>query len=238
MIRSGKLLLAALVGVVASLGSFAPAVEAADPEKPKAPAAEAAPEAAKDASVLKAKLTKKKIKRRWRGQERTWTTLTLEVTNTGKEALVLPYPLEIKIVAKDAAGKEVPARENQRRRGEPEKKDGEKDKDKGDKKEEEKPKRDPKKAVTLVVFKPGQKLSVECRRALYMVAFPEKGKYKVSAVLELEPEKEAVVPGLKLWSGKLKSKELEWEVTRVWNPRPRPAPKQDPKKETAKAEEF
>lgn len=231
MTRSGKLLLAALVGVVASLGSFARAVEAANPEKPKAPAAEEA----KGASVLKAELTKKKVKRRWRGQERTWTTLTLEVTNTGKEAVVLPYPLEIKIVAKDAAGKEVPQREDPRRRGDAEKKEG----GKGEKKEEEKPKRDPEKAVKLVVFKPGQKLSVDCRRALLMVAFPEKGKYKVNAAIELKTEKEAVLPDLKLWSGKLKSNELEWEVTRVRNRRPQqPAPKPAPEKDAAKVEEF
>ncbi len=231
MMRSGKLLLAALTLVAVSLGSFARAVAAAVPEEAKAPAAEEA----KDAPVLKAKLTKKNVKMRWRGQERTRATLTLEVTNSGKEALVLPYPFDIRIVAKDAAGKEVPQREDPRRRGEAEKKEGDRNK----KDEEEKPKRNPEKAVTLVVFKPGQKLGVDCRQALFMVAFPEKGKYKVSAVIEVKPEKEAILPGLKLWSGKLQSNELEWEVTRVWNRRPQQtAPKPGPKKDTAKAEEF
>ncbi len=227
MIRPAKLL-AAIAIVALCLGGVSRAAEATDPEKPKAPAAEE-PKTKPDLTV---KLAKRETKRRWRGRERTITVLSVEITNTTKKTLVLPYPLDVKLTAKDAAGKAVPEREDPRRRGAPEKKAGE------EKKEEEKPKRDPKKAVRLTVFKAGQTYKYDLRWEIYRLAFPEKGKYKVSAVLEVEPDEEEVLPGMKLWSGKVTSNKVEWEVTRVRNPRPQPEPKKDPKKNPVKVEEF
>ncbi len=169
---------------------------------------------------LTATLAKKKVKRRWRGRERTVDALILTVKNEGKKTVLLPAPLEVKLHAKDAEGKAVPEREAPAAE---KKKDGEK-------------------GATITVLKTGQSVEINCRTRT--VNFPAKGKYTVWATVEVKPGDGEVLPGLKLWSGKLKSGEVEWEVTRVRRPR-RPrgedkpkAPKKDPKKEKEMVENF
>jgi hypothetical protein len=214
-LRNTLLATALLVAVTGSLALRAGEGEAAKPP---------AKEEAAGAGGLKAKLIKKKISRRWRGRQRTWDTLVLEVVNEGEKAVVLPYPLEVTMGAKDAEGKEVPARElsaEQKAAEEKRKKEAEK------------------KAVTLAVLKPKQKLETYCRRELYRLDFTKAGKCKVWAAVEIKPQEKEILPGVEVWSGKLKSNELEWEITRVRRERRQPQPKkEDPKKAPTKTEEF
>jgi hypothetical protein len=172
-------------------------------------------DAPEKAGGLKATLAKKKITRRFRGRERTFDTLILTVTNEGKKTAVMPYPLPIKLHAKDAEGKEVAPREDPRAGA----------------------KKNPKRATTFAVLKPGQSLSADCRRGLYLLNFTAKGTYKVWAVVEAKPSDEEVLPGVKLWSGKLTSNEVEFTIERVRSSRGRPAqPKKEPKKKEPKKE--
>jgi hypothetical protein len=141
---------------------------------------------------LTAKLVKRKTTRRFRGRERTFDMLILQVKNEGKETVLLPSPLVVKLKAKDAEGKEVATREDPRA---------------AQKKE------DPGKAVEVTVLKAGQTSETTCRT--WTLSFTKVGKYKLWAEVELKPSEKEILPGLKLWSGKLKSDEIEWEVTRV-----------------------
>ncbi len=173
---------------------------------------------------LTAALAKKKVTRRFRGRERTIDALILTVKNEGAKTVLLPAPLAVKLHAKDAEGKAVPERKDPRA---------------GEKKADEK------KGTNITVLKTGQSLEVNCRT--WTLTFPAKGKYTLWATVEAEPSEKEVLPGLKLWSGKLTSNEVEWEVTRVRGARrPRggekpkkPAePKKDPKKADPKTEDF
>jgi hypothetical protein len=193
--------LALVAAVMLAAGLSARAGEKAEPE-------EAGP-----AGTLQAQLVRKKVTRRWRGRERTFDALRLEVRNNGKQTVLLPYPLEVKLSARDAEGKEVPRREDPRARGG---RDEEKPKGEDGKEEKKDPKQD-EQAVTLTVLKPGQKLETDCRT--FRLNFPAAGKYTVWAVVEGKPSDGEVLPGRKLWSGELKSNELEWEVRRVWRGR-------------------
>jgi hypothetical protein len=208
----------ALVAVLVALGLGG--ARAGAGEEAKAPAGDEA----KTVNGLAAKLAKKQITRRWRGRERKMDVLVLELTNKGEKVIVLPSPLDVKLAAKDAKGKEVPAREDPRRR------------DEGEKKDE-------KKAVTVTIMKPGQKTEITLRT--WTLNFPAQGKYTVWATVEVKPEEKELVAGLKLWSGKLKSNEVEWTVERVrnrnargnrgrGNQRPAQQPAQQPNKGTAK----
>jgi len=61
--------------------------------------------------------------------------------------------------------------------------------------------------VLITVLKPGQVLDQSLAGA---ARFPADGKYKLQVEIEV-PAKDALLPGVKPWSGKLKSNEVEWE---------------------------
>ncbi|HOX08093.1 MAG TPA: hypothetical protein PK280_16980 [Planctomycetota bacterium] len=131
---------------------------------------------------------------------------TLKLKNVGDKPLVLDFQLggggmggrfgggpapeasPVKFRAKDAAGKEILRQEPARPEGE------------AQPKPEERP-------ATLTVLKPGQELEVG---ALGAIRFPADGKYKVWAEIDVAA-KDEVLPGVKPWSGKLKSNEVDFD---------------------------
>lgn len=139
------------------------------------------------------------------GAETKIKVLTVQLKNVGDKPVVLGFQVSggmggmggfggrggpqqespIKGFAKDAAGKDVPKPEQPAAR-------------------EDQPKPEERPAQ-LTVLKPGQ--TVE--QALG-IRFPNDGKYTVWAELEVKAGDE-VLPGVKPWSGKLKSNELEYD---------------------------
>ena len=83
------------------------------------------------------------------------------------------------------------------------------------------------KPITVTILKPGQKLTIICQ--VYSLQFPDKGTYKLTATLEVKSEDKEVLPGMKLWSGTLKSEALDYEVTRAFKRRT-PPKRQTPRK--------
>ena len=187
--------------------------------------------AAEDEKGLTAKLVKKKITRSRGGREFSYDALVLEIKNEGEATVLLPSPPPVELFARDAEGNEVPPREPR------EEDEGEDDKKEGAEK-------DP--GTTITILETGQTVEVTCRTR--DLDFPKEGKYTVWAVVKLEPADDEVLPGLKLWSGELKSNELEWDVQRLRGGRGggrggaagggADAPKPEPAPETKPAEEF
>ncbi len=163
-------------------------------------------------------------------REYKYKTMVARIKNVGKESVLLPRIVtyrgaqNLTLFARDAEGQEVPRREVRFRfRALPAA--GEKGEKAGGE------------PVTVTILKPGQTLETTVY-GIYTLKFPVEGKYTLWAELEIKDAGGGeVLPGIKLWSGKLKSNEVEWEVTRVRRPRggARPAaPKTDPKKEKEK----
>ena len=200
-----SMLLGSLVLAVALPAAAALAVEAADaPAKPEVKGGEAV------GGLQMSLILKERTFRMGGGDNATETKIkvpTIQLKNVGDKPLVLNFQLTagggmggffgrgggdsgpVKLFAKDAAGKEVPRREENPapREGEP--------------KPEDKP-------AQLTVLKPGQVL--EQAAPLGSLRFPADGKYTLWAELEVKPADE-VLPGVKPWSGKLKSNEIEYD---------------------------
>ncbi len=135
---------------------------------------------------------KKEVQKR----EHKYKQLTATLKNVGEEPILLPagygyssYLRGIKVCATDAEGKAVPRKKFRggKRHGGGEKKD---------------------QPLCVTILKPGQTL--ERRLYAYYLQFPAEGKYKLWAELEVK-DSEEVLPGQKIWSGKLKSNEIEHE---------------------------
>jgi hypothetical protein len=134
---------------------------------------------------------------------------TIQLKNTGDKPLVIDFQLPagggfgggrfggpapaggdagpVKVTAKDSNGKEVPKPEQRGNR-------------------DDQPKPEDRPAV-LTVLKPGQTLEGSLLGA---VRFPADGKYTLQAEINVTA-KDEVLPGVKPWSGKLKSNELEYD---------------------------
>lgn len=184
------------LAMVASAGG----VRAAEDEEPGA-GAPAAPEVKAGEAVggLQATML---LKERTFGQRKV-SLPTLQLKNAGEKALVLNFQLggggfggrggaqeasPVKLMARDAAGKDVPRREQPARQPD------------AAAAPEERP-------AVLTVLKPGQTLE---QPLLGGLRFPADGKYTIWAEIEVKPAEE-VLPGVKPWSGKLKSNELEYD---------------------------
>jgi len=166
---------------------------AADPVKPAAePAAE------QTANGLQVSLSVKERSYTFGDNTVKRKVAVLELKNVGDKPLVLGFPVSggfgglpadspLKFFGKDAAGKEVP-----------------RDTGRGGRADQPKPEDRP---VILTVIKPGKTLEQDLMGGL---RFPGDGKYTVWAEIE-EKEREEVVPGLKTWTGKVKSNVVEYE---------------------------
>ena len=150
---------------------------------------------------LTAKLVDRKITRERRGRKFSYQALVFVVENVGDKPVLLPSPLEVKFKVKDAAGKPVDL-ERDRRGGD--RRGGE------EAAQEEKPV-DKTMAVSVSVLKPGQKLEIQSRDLLRLM-FRASGKVKVSAEAEVKENKEELLPGIKMWFGKLEASEVEWTI--------------------------
>ena len=127
-------------------------------------------------------------------QERKSQELVAQLRNVSDKPVVLGFALgsggwgmganPIKLFARDAEGKEVPRMDGYV------------------------PAVDKSGPAAVTIIKPGQVLEQQYQWLPFR--FPAEGKYIVWATLEEQPRPE-VLPGVKPWSGKLKSNEVEWE---------------------------
>jgi hypothetical protein len=127
-------------------------------------------------------------------QERKSQELVAQLRNVSDKPVVLGFTLgsggwgmganPIKLFARDADGKEVPRMDGYV------------------------PAVDKSGPAAVTIIKPGQVL--EQQYQFLPFRFPAEGKYIVWATLEEQPRSE-VLPGVKPWSGKLKSNELEYD---------------------------
>ena len=127
-------------------------------------------------------------------QERKSQELVAQLKNVSDKAVVLGFTMStmgygmgashIKLFAKDAEGKEVPRTDGYM------------------------PPIDKTGPAAVTILNPGQVLEQPYQWLPFR--FPAEGKYIVWATLEDGPRPE-VLPGVKPWSGKLKSNEVEWE---------------------------
>jgi len=182
------------------------AAEDKDPagEKPKAP--EVKPEQVSGGLEISMVMKERTIPAFGNNAERKVKAPTLRLKNVGDKPLVLGFQLAgggpggrggaggggepgpVKFFAKDAAGKEVPRPEQPAPAGQ----------------DQPKPEDRP---ATLTVLKPGQVLE---QSGLGGLRLPADGKYTIWAEIDV-PAKDEVLPGVKPWSGKLKSNELEYD---------------------------
>jgi len=203
----------ALALVVPVAGVLAADAEPGAADKPAAPVAAKAEQVAGGLQV--SMVLKERTFRMGGGdnaQERKVQVPTLVLKNVGDKALVLGFQLStggaggmfgrgggaeagpVKFLAKDAGGKEVPGQDPRPAARE----------------DEVKPEDRP---AMLTVLKPGQVLE---QAAFGAIRFPADGKYTIWAEVEVKAAEE-VLPGVKPWSGKLKSNELEYDYKGVGN---------------------
>ena len=199
-------LAAAAAALFLSAGA-ARTAEEPEPGAGKAPAAEPAkPAGEQTANGLQVSLLMKDRSFTFGENTVTRKVMVLELKNVGDKPLALGFQLSggglggfggfggglpadspVKLSAKDAAGKEVPRDTGRGGRG-------------------DQPKPEDRPAV-ITVLKPGKTLDLEVGGAL---RYPAEGKYSVWAELD-EKEREEVLPGVKTWTGKLKSNVLEYD---------------------------
>jgi hypothetical protein len=159
-------------------------------------------------------------------REHRYKSLVAEIRNVSKEPVVLPYvspyglmrgtELKLELFARDTEGKEVPRRDFERTAF---------------------PQEPGEKPVNVTVLKPGQSVDVVVHP--YRLKFPGQGTYRLRAEFESKPDAAEVLPGIKLWSGKLTSNQLEFKhEVRDWRNRGPGQPKVPDPKEVPDKEVF
>jgi len=153
---------------------------------------------------LTCKLVNMEVTHKYGEREIKRKSLVFEIKNSGEKTVLVPASLRPTLSAKDGEGQDVPTRKLLSRRG---RRFGLAATGSSDAKNKDEP-------VSVTILKPGQTLTIRCN--IYSLQFPEKGTYKLTATFENKSDDKEVLPGMKLWSGTLKSDELDYEVTRVY----------------------